>query len=193
MPYSAAHKSRARERILDAARRLFSRSGYEAVTIEDVMSRAGLTRGGFYNHFGSKADLFAASVESYGFATPWPAGEASAPHAAQDLARWLIELYLSDEMLENREIMCPLYALPNDVSRSGAAPKASYTHLIERTANVFKTALGSSPDAAQRAEAILSVCVGAMLLASTTDRNDLRRSLRSSARTAALSLLAQPA
>ena len=192
MPYTAEHKSRTRARILDAARALFSRLGYEAVTIEEVMSRAGLTRGGFYNHFKNKADLFAACVESYGVTTPWSEDDSTAPRSAMSLACWLIEFYLSDEMLENREIQCPLYALPNDVSRAGAAPKASYTRLIERTANVFRTALGPSPAAAQRAQAVLSVCVGAMLLASTTDREDLRRSLRSSAKRTALSLLTRP-
>jgi TetR/AcrR family transcriptional repressor of nem operon len=186
MPYTAVHKTRSRDRILDSARRLFTRSGYEAVTIEEVMARAGLTRGGFYNHFQSKADLFAVAVESYGLTTPWSETPA---RSAQALGRWLIDFYLSDDMLENVEVMCPLYGLPNDVARAGAAPKASYTRLIERTANVFRTALGSTPDASERAEAILSLCVGAMLLASTTDRSDLRVSLRSSARRCALALL----
>jgi AcrR family transcriptional regulator len=189
MPYTETHKRLTRDRILDAARRLFTRLGYEAVTIEAVMARAGLTRGGFYNHFQNKADLFAAAVESYGFSTPWSSDPKSASRSAHELACWLIELYLSESMVENREIMCPLYALPNDVSRAGAAPRASYTYLIDRTSNVFKAALATRPDGPQRAEAILSVCVGAMLLASTTDRRDLRESLRSSAKITALSLL----
>jgi AcrR family transcriptional regulator len=65
MPYTTAHKMRTRERILDSARRSFTRAGYENVTIDDVMAHAGLTRGGFYNHFSNKADLFAAAVETY--------------------------------------------------------------------------------------------------------------------------------
>jgi TetR/AcrR family transcriptional repressor of nem operon len=189
MPYTPVHKSRTRERILDSARRLFTRSGYEAVTIEEVMGRAGLTRGGFYNHFQNKAELFAVAVESYGLTTPWPVDGETPARSARGLALWLIDFYLSDRMLENVEVMCPLYGLPNDVARAGAAPKAAYTKLIERTSNVFKTALGATPDAAERAEAIVSVCVGAMLLASTTDRSDLRISLRSSARLCAFSLL----
>jgi TetR/AcrR family transcriptional repressor of nem operon len=193
MPYSPAHRSRTRERILDAARRLFTRSGYQAVTIDDVMARAGLTRGGFYNHFQNKADLFASAVESYGLTTPWPANGDASEHTAQALGRWLIEFYLSDGMLENTEVMCPLYGLPNDVARTGSAPRASYTRLIERTSNVFRAALSPAPDAEERAEAILSVCVGAMLLASTTDRAGLRISLRATARKHALALLDAPA
>jgi AcrR family transcriptional regulator len=189
MPYTPAHRSRTRERILDAARRLFTRSGYEAVTIDDVMARAGLTRGGFYNHFQNKAELFACAVESYGVTTPWPAIGEAPGQSAQALGRWLIEFYLSDGMLENTEVMCPLYGLPNDVSRSGGAPRAAYTRLIERTSNVFRAALSPAPDAEERAEAILAVCVGAMLLASTTDRTSLRVSLRATARKHALAML----
>ena len=188
MPYSLAHKARTRERILEAARRAFSRVGYDAVRIEDVMDGAGLTRGGFYNHFRSKAELFAAAVESYGLSTPW-SGAAAPARSARDLARWMIDFYLSDEMLRNVEIRCPLYGLPNDVARAGAAPRAAYTRLIERTAGVFKAALGGSPEADDRAGAIVALCVGAMLLASTTDAGALQDSLRASARRQATALL----
>ncbi|MBB6426945.1 TetR/AcrR family transcriptional regulator [Sphingopyxis sp. JAI128] len=188
MPYSAFHKARTRERILDAARRAFARVGYEAVTIDEVMRRAGLTRGGFYNHFRHKADLFAAAVESYGTATPWQDAKTSGS-SANGLARWFIDFYLSDDMLANVEIGCPLYGFPNDIARAGSAPRHAYTRLIERTAAIFEAALGSEPDAAERAEAILSLCVGAMLLASTTESETLRVSIRRSARRTALELL----
>jgi AcrR family transcriptional regulator len=190
MPYTTAHKIRTRERILDSARRLFTRAGYETVTIDDVMAHAGLTRGGFYNHFSNKADLFAAAVETYTVTTPWEAADTdSADQSADSLARWLIEFYLSDDMLRDIEIKCPLYGLPNDISRAGSAPRDAYTRLIQRTAQVFKTALKPRRDASARAEAILSLCVGAMLLASTTDQPGLSTSLRSSAKRQALALL----
>ena len=60
MPYTAAHKARTRSRIVESARRLFNRHGFEQVTIDQIMAHAGLTRGGFYNHFGSKDNLIVA-------------------------------------------------------------------------------------------------------------------------------------
>lgn len=191
MPYTPAHKARTRERILAAARRAFSRRGYDAVRIGDVMEAAGLTRGGFYNHFSGKAELFAVAVESYGLSVPW-AGAAAPERSASELARWMVDFYLSDEMLRNVEIRCPLYGLPGDVARAGAAPKAAYTRLIERTARIFSAALGDGPEAVGRAQAIVALCVGAMLLASTTDEPPLRTSLRASARRQALALLNAP-
>jgi len=41
-----------------AARELFGERGYAATSIDEVASRAGVTKGAFYHHFAGKADLF---------------------------------------------------------------------------------------------------------------------------------------
>jgi AcrR family transcriptional regulator len=58
MRYRPGHKSRTRERILATARKLFETRGFAEISIEDVMRACGLTRGGFYAHFSSKAELY---------------------------------------------------------------------------------------------------------------------------------------
>ena len=62
MPYPVEHRHLTKERILRSARRLFNRHGFDAVSIDDVMADAGLTRGSFYAYFASKGDLYAESV-----------------------------------------------------------------------------------------------------------------------------------
>ena len=57
MPYSNEHKQKTREKIVEAARILFNRHGFQDVTIDMVMQNAGLTRSGFYKHFKSKEAL----------------------------------------------------------------------------------------------------------------------------------------
>ena len=52
-----------RRALLDAARRIFARDGFEASRIEDIASATGHTRGAFYAHFSSKEDLFFALLE----------------------------------------------------------------------------------------------------------------------------------
>lgn len=52
-----------RRALLDAARRIFSRDGFEASRIEDIAAATGHTRGAFYAHFSSKEDLFFALLE----------------------------------------------------------------------------------------------------------------------------------
>ncbi|WP_306366395.1 TetR/AcrR family transcriptional regulator [Nocardiopsis sp. CC223A] len=45
---------RTRQRIIDAAFELFSRSGYRAVSLRDIAAHAGLTHAGVLHHFPSK-------------------------------------------------------------------------------------------------------------------------------------------
>lgn len=52
-----------RRALLEAARRIFARDGFEASRIEDIASATGHTRGAFYAHFSSKEDLFFALLE----------------------------------------------------------------------------------------------------------------------------------
>ena len=52
-----------RRALLDAARRIFARDGFEAARIEDIAGATGHTRGAFYAHFSSKEDLFFALLE----------------------------------------------------------------------------------------------------------------------------------
>jgi AcrR family transcriptional regulator len=46
-----------RKRIFETARRLFSKYGYNAVSIDDIVREAGVARGSFYVYFLSKEDL----------------------------------------------------------------------------------------------------------------------------------------
>ena len=46
-----------RTRILDAALALFSEKGFGGAPVAEVMRKAGMTHGGFYNHFDSKDEL----------------------------------------------------------------------------------------------------------------------------------------
>jgi len=56
-------KARTRASLLDAARTLFARQGFEHTAIADITDRADLGVGSFYNHFDSKEDLLAALLE----------------------------------------------------------------------------------------------------------------------------------
>ncbi len=71
MPYTVEHKARTRARIIESARVMFNRHGYERVSIDGIMREAGLTRGGFYNHFDSKEGLYAETVQSYASCNPF--------------------------------------------------------------------------------------------------------------------------
>ena len=54
----ALAKQKTRERLLDAARRLFAERGYEAATVRDIAAAADLSTGAVFASFSDKADLF---------------------------------------------------------------------------------------------------------------------------------------
>lgn len=47
-----------KEKILAVALRLFSRSGYEGVSVSDIASEIGISKGALYRHYESKRDVF---------------------------------------------------------------------------------------------------------------------------------------
>lgn len=47
-----------KERILLAALELFSKDGFEAVSVSDIASKTGLTKGALYKHYQNKRDIF---------------------------------------------------------------------------------------------------------------------------------------
>jgi AcrR family transcriptional regulator len=49
-----------RKALIDAARPLFAQRGYAAVATEEIVRKAGLTRGALYHQFGGKRELFEA-------------------------------------------------------------------------------------------------------------------------------------
>ncbi|PYU75141.1 MAG: hypothetical protein DMG49_03415 [Acidobacteria bacterium] len=57
MPYPAGHRPAVKKNIVDSARKLFNRHGFENVSIHQIMARAGLTHGGFCSYFKSKSAL----------------------------------------------------------------------------------------------------------------------------------------
>jgi TetR/AcrR family transcriptional repressor of nem operon len=62
-PMQVKKGERTRQRILDEVGPLFNARGYRATALADVMAATGLTKGGIYNHFGSKDDLVVAAYE----------------------------------------------------------------------------------------------------------------------------------
>ena len=55
-----AAKVRTRQKVLDAARRLFAERGYEPATIRDIARGAGMSTGAVFANFQDKAELFEA-------------------------------------------------------------------------------------------------------------------------------------
>ena len=73
-----------RERILQAARRVFAESGYEAATFQAIAMEIGLTRPAINNYFSSKSALYAEVVRRAGDAVLAAIQSAGAQNALAD-------------------------------------------------------------------------------------------------------------
>ena len=107
-----------RQKILRSARRLFNRHGFDAVSIDEVMADAGLTRGSFYSYFESKGDLYAEAVVDILNEKQLLGGDGvSVDPRAVDSAAQFIRDYLSLEHFEDIDGSCPLVAFPSEFLR----------------------------------------------------------------------------
>lgn len=195
MPYSAEHKEQTRAKVVETARILFNKHGFQKVTIDMVMTEAGLTRGGFYNHFKNKEELFSEAVSSFlmGRGAKWrdDAG-IDLTDLKPEMAQHMIDAYLSRKHLGDLEGQCPMIALPSDVARADTATQASFQRLLEAMVWLFETNMRpQSANAKQDAQAIAALCIGGMVLAKALPDSDLAESIRQSTYATATDLFQQ--
>jgi len=155
MPYSAEHKQETRTKIIESARILFNRHGFQDVTIDMVMEKAGLTRGGFYNHFSSKELLYEAAVSSFlmGRGALWRRDAGVDPTSpASEMAPQLIRGYLSADHLGDLDGQCPMIALPSDVARANPQVQSAYQMLLDAMVGLVDNGLTQKSEAAREQE-----------------------------------------
>ena len=91
--YSRLDPGQRREQILDAANALFSECGYDEVSVEDIASSAGVTRGLVHHYVGGRKEVYIALLERLGTMReeqlPPPVGRSARARVADDVSRWL--------------------------------------------------------------------------------------------------------
>jgi TetR/AcrR family transcriptional repressor of nem operon len=168
MPYPAGHSAEVKVKIVQSARRLFNRRGFESVSLDQIMSGAGLTRGGFYSYFQSKSDLYAEVLGCF-FTDPewkscWDGVEVDL--SSGDVGPQVVRAYLSRQHFEDVENSCPMVALPTDVTRGGESAKRAFETVFGAMVSVLERSVDESrPDRHDKAKAIAAMCVGGMVIA----------------------------
>ena len=133
MPYPPNHRPETRARIVLSARKLFNLFGFDGVSVQQIMTNAGLTHGGFYRHFASKSDLYAEVLECF-FTDPkwnnsWKGVDVDL--TAADAGAQIVRAYLSRQHFDEVENSCPMVALPSDVARSNENAKRAFQTVFE--------------------------------------------------------------
>lgn len=159
-----------REKILDAAARLFREKGYDGVGVADIMKAVGLTHGGFYGHFASKEDLIAqaSSRAARKFLPGFQALARRSPDTAFDT---IVENYLSASHRDRPETGCPFAALGSDMARQSEASRAGASAVLREEFDLLASLLPGRNAGERRRAAIaaLSTLVGALVLSRISD------------------------
>ena len=174
---SRQQKELNRERIVAAAGQGFRARGIDGVGIDELMKTAGMTHGGFYNHFSSKEDL-ALEVLNQGFTASLDSAAAlidAHPRSSRAALNAIIDSYLSAYHRDHPEHGCASAALAADAGRHGIQAQAEYrrglqgylaaiTDLLRDRARQTNTKLDPRR-AREQAIALFSQLVGAQLIA----------------------------
>jgi TetR/AcrR family transcriptional repressor of nem operon len=191
MPYATGHRTDVKEKIVQSARGLFNRHGFDNVSITQIMAGAGLTHGGFYNYFKSKSDLYTEVLGCF-FTDPewksrWKGVEVDLSSA--DVGPQIIRAYLSRQHFEDVENSCPMAALPSDVSRSTKSAKRAFQTVFKAMVSVLER--GRVENGRSRraiAQATAALCVGGMVVARAMVDRALADELRDACMAVALKL-----
>jgi TetR/AcrR family transcriptional repressor of nem operon len=166
MRYDEDHRRQTHSRIVESASYGLRQNGAKGLSVVDLMKLAGLTHGGFYNHFDSRAALV---------------GEAIAFAMDQMVERWkklangktngdrfeaLIADYLSPRHRDNPKHGCALPALAADVARSSASERRALASKLEKMIDIFVELLpDEAPEQARQiATGAIATMVGSIVL-----------------------------
>jgi TetR/AcrR family transcriptional regulator, transcriptional repressor for nem operon len=186
MSHPPRYREQVRQRIIESAALLFNRHGFTAVSIDDIMAGAGLTRGGFYGYFQSKGELYAEAINR--FVNDSQHGTDAAENA-KDHAAQIVRDFLSLHRIEGAATHCPLLGLANDLSRTDPSVRVAQESALRMMIETFERGVTpSAQPARQRALALASLCVGGMALARTIEDRSLGNELREAAMAIALKL-----
>src|SRR6476620_4642839 len=91
--YSRLDPGQRRDQILDAANALFAERAYDQVSVEDIASAAGVTRGLVHHYFGGRKEAYIGLLERLGAQREQelrpPKGRSARARVADSVSRWL--------------------------------------------------------------------------------------------------------
>ncbi len=159
-------KRETRERILQAAASIARREGLQAASIPRVMRAVGLTVGGFYGHFPSKAAMDAEVIRAVFGIIPGRSLTHLEAYHGFDWVRRALEGYLTPEHRDHPE-GC---AYPNILSHVATGPpevKQAFADALDLRIRAFQAHMPPVPGVSvrERAVAAMALTIGGLLLA----------------------------
>ena len=133
--FSRLDPEQRRRQILDAANALFAERAYDEVSIEDIASAAGVTRGLVHHYFGGRKEVYIALVEQLGAVREErlrrPVGRSARARVSDTVSRWL------DWTEENRAIYLATMGRGEDIADPDV--RRTVTDLVRRAVALLTT------------------------------------------------------
>jgi TetR/AcrR family transcriptional regulator, transcriptional repressor for nem operon len=169
-------------RVIAGASKLFREKGFEGVGVADLMRAAGLTHGGFYNHFASKDGLEAEACRQ---ALATSVDRMSAVAEIEDKTARSAAMaayrrnYVSKKARDAAAANCPMAAFAGEMPRQSEDVATAYATGLREYLDAFvaasagaETARASAKRARQKALVEYSMLVGALILARSVAKAD---------------------
>lgn len=183
MKVSREQAQQNRDKVVQAAARLFRERGIDGIGVAELMKSVGLTHGGFYGQFGSKEELVAEAC-AWAFERSAAKWKRTAEANPRDAARAIADFYLTPEHRDRPATGCAAAALAGDMAREGVHARQAFTQGVRELVDVIAAGReeGSAKQRQRAALADFSAMVGAMVLARAVDDPELADEILSATR-----------
>ena len=183
MKVSREQAAENRERILDAAARLFREKGFDGIGVADLMQGAGLTHGGFYGQFASKEDLAAQACARALAQSATKLDRSIAEHPKHPLQA-VAASYLSARHRDNAGDGCAFVALGAEAPRHTPAVRHVFAQALQqRVEKLMQLVPGTKAARRRKALSTMAHLVGAQVLARAVDDTELSDEILHAVRT----------
>jgi TetR/AcrR family transcriptional regulator, transcriptional repressor for nem operon len=170
-----------RARIVAVASKLFRENGFDGIGVAELMKNAGMTHGGFYNHFGSKEELESAACDlAFEKAI---ARISAAAKDTQEARRSAYVEHVADYLSPRARDAaggCPMVSLGSEVFKRGTQVRRGFGSGVSRYIDAISALIArprrSRARTREDAIATLALLVGGLLLARTVRENSLKES-----------------
>lgn len=199
MPYPKDHKAKSKDRILTSATELFSRYGFDKVSIAQIMRAAKMTHGAFYAHFESKEALFRASFLET-LKSSRAARLVKGPLSIKHLTT-LVTNYWNLRELEKNSKPGPEMVLFNEAGNQNTSVRPLFEESYDNLKKMVEIRLlalsklkqlpyeANRKIIAEKSRAILSLLVGAVVVAKSISQEEERLSILEAAQKQILYML----
>src|SRR5499426_3880015 len=164
MNQKTKQKEKSREAIAVSAAALLRERGIKASSVMDVMKGAGLTVGGFYNHFDSKEELFVEALRNAASATWAPLLKSAKGASPRARALNVIRRYLSREHRDNKETGCLLPCAAPEVAREGEPYRSALEKELSKIVNSLAEMLDAGVEGREMAVGLIALMYGSLSL-----------------------------